>query len=125
MNTMTITNPDTNKSVSVRVWDVDTKAALESIRADGVKAFSWSLLSQKHSVRAMETTESGDSAANNFALNVLENALDWSLGLAVHRFIRDCLGGAACIAPGVPCGTFAAPKCRTLRGPTLGDEVGR
>lgn len=96
MTTMTITHPTSRKEIKVRAWDIETKAASAQLRADGVKAFSWSLLSQKHSLKAMEATEGGDSASNNFALNVLENALDWSLGLAVLNFLRDALAVKKC-----------------------------
>lgn len=95
-STMTITNPATQKSVKVRVFDVDTREAADVLAKDGAKALSWMLLGQKHSVKAMEDSDGGDSAANNFALNVVENALDWSLGLAVNRFIRDALAAKRC-----------------------------
>jgi hypothetical protein len=96
MNTMTIEHPVSKKSTMVRAWDIETKAAAEALKANGVKSFSWGLLSDKGSMRAMRGTDGGDSARNNFALNVLENALDWSLGLAVLNFIRDACAVKKC-----------------------------
>jgi hypothetical protein len=96
MTTMTITSPKTSKSVNVRVWDIDTKAAVSMLKSEGVKALSWSLLSQKHSVRAMEQTEGGDCAESSFSLSVFEHGLDWKIGLAVNGFIRDALAIRRC-----------------------------
>jgi len=93
MATKTIQNPKTSRQVKVRVWSIETKALMEDLKAGRIKTakdLSWKLLSEHHSLSAMERSQAGDSAANNFALNVLENALDWSLGMAVLNFIRDC-----------------------------------
>ena len=96
MATTTIQNPATKRNINVRVFDVENRVVSDALLAahkDGktmsAKDISWMLLNQQHSVAAMERTEGGDSAANNFALNVLENALDWSLGIAVLNFRKD------------------------------------
>jgi hypothetical protein len=96
MSTLSITNPATNKTIGVRVFAVETAAAVRMLNTEGVKALSWSLLSQKHSVDAMERSEGGDTACNNFALSIFENALDWSLGLAVRNFITDARAVKRC-----------------------------
>lgn len=55
----------------------------------GVKAFSWWVLEQCKSIAAK--TQGGDSAANNFALNTFEQALDWEIGLAVLHFMQGLI----------------------------------
>lgn len=85
----TITNPKTNRTNSVKCWEIQPREAIaELTKAGGVKAYSWKLLSEPEAVAEMESTLDGDSARSNFALSVLENALDWGLGLAVLNFIR-------------------------------------
>ena len=90
MYTKSFTNPKTNRVNSMKCWDLDTKSVANVMSAAGgnVKAISWAMLNDEASVQAMEDTQHGDSAANNWALNVFENALDWGLGLAVVGYLR-------------------------------------
>lgn len=88
MYTTRITNPKSGRQVAVKVFEVPYREALEILNEGGARRLSWHLLDQPHSVAAMQATEYGDSAANKFALNVLENALDWSIGLKVIAFIQ-------------------------------------
>jgi len=84
----TITNPKTNRTNSVKCWEIQPREAIAKLTTVGAKAYSWELLSEPEAVAEMESTSDGDSARSNFALSVLENALDWGLGLAVLHFIR-------------------------------------
>lgn len=90
--TSTITNPKTKRNVKVRVWTLKSQAIRDGFK-DGTfktaKDLSWALLNDKNSLQAMEREEGGDSASNNYALSVLEGALDWGLGLAVVRLFKD------------------------------------
>ena len=88
MYTTTITNPTTNRQNKVKVWEIETKLALQIVKSDGVKGLSWHLLSEKEAIATMEQTAHGDSANNNFALNIFENALDWGLGLKVVAYLQ-------------------------------------
>lgn len=83
-----IVNPKTHKNNKVKVFEISSKEAISILNKEGVKALSWELLSQKESVQVMENQFSGDSANNNFALSVFENALDFSLGMLVHAYLK-------------------------------------
>lgn len=90
MHTTKIVNPKTNRTVTVRYWDIDRDAVIDSIRNKtwDTKGFSWDLLSDKQTYQTMVNEEYGDSASNNFALSIFEHALDWRLGLAVINTIQ-------------------------------------
>lgn len=90
MKTQKHVNPKTGRAVTMRVWDVDTRKAIDLINSGGAKALSWAMLSDDESLAAMDDEQSGDSADSNFALNVFENALDWALGLKVIDFLQAC-----------------------------------
>lgn len=92
METVTITNPKTNRSCKVQAWNIDPRDVVAKFR-DGTyksaKDLSWALLSDRKSVAKMGREEGGDSGANNFALRVFETGLDWSLGLRVLQLIES------------------------------------
>ncbi len=83
----TIVNPETGRTNRVRCWRLNPRAAYEDLKANGVKAFSWKLLSDDQSIQLMEDQEAGDSADTNWSLHIFENALDWALGIRVANFI--------------------------------------
>jgi hypothetical protein len=87
-----IVNPTTGRQLRVRSWHIDPKPFLAWTTAHQATArdISWKLLSERASVAEMEATDGGDAAHSNFALHVFENALDWSLGLAVLQVFRAC-----------------------------------
>lgn len=88
MYTARILNPKSNRQVACKIFEISYPEFKEVLKAGGVKGLSWHLLDQPHSIRTMEATEYGDSAANNFALSVFENALDWQLGLTAVKFVK-------------------------------------
>lgn len=94
MTTMTLTNPKTNRKMTARLFDVDNKAMtaflVENQGTVSARDMGLKILSDAKTQRAMARTMGGESARTNLALNVLENALDWSLGLAVLKFRMDC-----------------------------------
>ena len=88
MQTITITNPETGRQNACRAWFVEPKKVLVDIKAGATaKQISWKLLSDDEAYGEMQATEDGDSARNNFALHIFENALDWGLGLAIIRLM--------------------------------------
>jgi len=91
MATTQITNPKSGRKINVRVWSIDDPKAMLARFRGGLtpKALSWELLSEKHSVKAMEREMDGEAASSNFALSVFEHALDWTLGLTVFNWIVD------------------------------------
>lgn len=96
MRVTTITNPKTGRQIKVKAWRVEPREVLAKFEAGEYKDardLSWALLSDRQTERAMAASEYGDSQANNFALNVLENALDWGLGLKAITFIRQTVKG--------------------------------
>lgn len=93
METRTITNPKTGREVKVRAWRVEPRVVLAKLRSgewSTARDISWGLLADPQAACLIERTDGGDSAENNFALNIFENALDWSLGLKVLTFIQAC-----------------------------------
>ena len=102
-----IVNPKTGRQVMVKVWRVNPSAIMEQMKAGTIKSakdVSWMLLNDAESIQEMEDTQYGDAASNNFALSVFENALDWSLGIAVLQAMRTyqkqyrCLPGPFSVA---------------------------
>lgn len=94
MNTMQIKSPKSNRTITVRAWDIDPRAVLASFKSGELKSardLSWKLLNEKGSVAAMGREMDGEAASSNFALSVFENALDWSLGLKVLAHIRGAV----------------------------------
>ena len=89
----TIVNPATNRSIDVYAWPIAPREIVDKLRTKEIKSareLSWRLLNDKEA--GMEIEEDleapGDSSETSFALNIVENALDWTLGLAVLRFLR-------------------------------------
>lgn len=71
----------------VTVWRLSWRGLIERARARKLDAHSlgWEMLSHRRSMARARRTDSGDCQRNNWGLNVLENALDWSLGLSAVR----------------------------------------
>lgn len=93
MRYSSIINPRTGRSNRVRAWDIDVKALWEQIKANQIQSardVSVMLLNDDDSIQAMVDEEYGDSAECNFALSVFENALDFTLGMAVLWFFQVC-----------------------------------
>lgn len=90
MYNKTIINPDTGRNNKVRCWDLSARGIFDTLKANGNSArnLGWAILSDDESLKAMEATQHGDSAASNFALNVFENALDFGLGIAAVNVLR-------------------------------------
>lgn len=84
----TITNPNTNRINKVYAWTVAPKTFWNDLKTGELtpKQLSWKLLNDDQSIQVMDDSQYGDSACQNFALSVFENALDWSLGLAIVRY---------------------------------------
>lgn len=96
MPIMTITNPKTGRSNTVRAWNIDPKQVLADLRSGRTKSakdLSWRLLSEKESADDIEESVEapGDCARTNYALGIFEYALDWALGLVVLNFIRSAV----------------------------------
>jgi len=89
MTTTTIT--DNGRQIRVRAWTVEPREVLAGLKSGairGARDIGLALLGAKRSLATMAATEYGDSQRNNFAINAFENALDWSLGLAIFNLIR-------------------------------------
>lgn len=84
----TITNPSTGRKNAVRVFPVATRDAIHLVNEKGVKALSWELLNQTESLDEMGKEMGGETSHSNFALSILENALDWELGQKVVAYIK-------------------------------------
>lgn len=96
MKTITIQNPKTSRQIRVRAWDVDTKATLHKFATgefETARDLSWALLNDDQAILAVEETQYGDAAENNFGLSIFENALDWTLGLAAIRYMQSAPKG--------------------------------
>jgi hypothetical protein len=94
MNTLTIQNPKTGRQLRIRAWQIEPRDVLAKFRAKqwkSAKDISWHLLSHQDSVEEMRETDAGDCARNNWSLSIVENALDWTLGLSVLNFIRGAV----------------------------------
>ena len=94
METMNITVK--GRSVKVFAWTLNTMETASYLKTHGARGLSWKLLSDKKATGKAQAEMGGEEASSNFALNILENALDWSLGLAAARFIRDALAVRKC-----------------------------
>ena len=93
MTRIRIISPKTNRPVSVRAWRIEPRDVLARFKSGEYKTaqdLSYALLNQSRSVMDMSEGLDGDSAQTNFALCVFDNALDWTLGLAVLNLIRAC-----------------------------------
>ncbi len=89
----TIVNPETNQSIEVYSWSIILRDILKKLHEKeikGARAISWALLSDEESQAHLEEDleAPGDSSETSFALNIVENALDWRLGMAVLGFIK-------------------------------------
>jgi len=91
METITIVNPTTRRGITVSSWYIQPRAMLDELkRGTSLRDISLQLLSEPESIERVHE-EDGDSAHNNWALNIFENALDWGLGLAAFSLIRDTI----------------------------------
>jgi hypothetical protein len=84
------------RTVNAFTWTLDTKETVAYLKDHSVRDLSWKMLSEKKAQAKAVREMGGESATTNFALSILENALDWSLGLAAFRFIRDALAVKRC-----------------------------
>ena len=84
------------RTIKAFTWTLDTKETVAYLKDHSVKDLSWKMLSDKKAQAKAAREMDGESATTNFALSILENALDWSLGLAAFRFIRDALAVKRC-----------------------------
>ena len=84
------------RTVKAFTWTLDTKETVAYLKDHSVKDLSWKMLSDKKAQAKAAREMGGESATTNFALSILENALDWSLGIAALRFIRDALTVKRC-----------------------------
>ena len=83
----------TNRRNQVRAWPVNPRAVMAKLKSgewQSAKDISFALLDDDESIQEMQNEEYGDSAQSNFALNIFENALDWTLGLAVINMLKAC-----------------------------------
>jgi DNA helicase HerA-like ATPase len=87
----TVINPSTGRENCVLCWKVNPREVLAQSKAGKIKTakdLSWMLLSDDESIQVVDEEQHGDSSHNNFALSTFENALDWSLGLAILNIMR-------------------------------------
>jgi hypothetical protein len=84
------------RTVKAFTWTLDTKETVAYLKDHSVKDLSWKMLSDKKAQAKAAREMGGESATTNFALSILENALDWSLGLTAFQFIRDRLAIKRC-----------------------------
>ena len=84
-----IRNPRTGRINRVRAWQIAPRAVVDACKAGATaRDISWSLLSDEQAYQEMKDTEYGDDGGSNFALGIFENALDFTLGMAVVWMIR-------------------------------------
>jgi hypothetical protein len=93
MTVKTIVDPGTNQSVDVYSWPIAPRDILRKLRKKEIKGardLSWELFNDEESHWALEEDMEapGDSSETSFSLNIVENGLDWTLGLAVLQFIQ-------------------------------------
>ena len=91
-----IIHPISGKTVAVDTFHVIPKTLLAWTKAHKIssaKDISWYLLNEERSLAKATAQDSGDARHNNYSLRILENALDWSLGLAVLRILALCQPG--------------------------------
>ena len=91
-----ITHPVSGKTVSVDTFPVVPKELLawtKTHKIASAKDISWHLISEARSMAKMAAQDNGDARHNNYGLRIVENALDWSLGLAVLRVLAACRPG--------------------------------
>ena len=86
----TMLPPNTGKKLTVDTYRVVPRELLAWTRTRRnctAKHISLYLLGQERSLRKAEAQDGGDTRHNNYALRIFENALDWSLGLAVLKLL--------------------------------------
>ena len=79
------------KARKVYAWEInprETYNAFKNGKLKSAKDLSWALLNDDKSLQVMDSQQYGDNAESNFALSVFENALDWTLGMVVVRFLE-------------------------------------
>ena len=92
-----IRNPKTGRANRVKAWHINPRAVLDEIKAGAeARDISWRLLSDDQSIQELQET-AYEEEGSNFGLSIFENALDWSLGLAVVRFIHAFLKYRKCL----------------------------
>ena len=86
-----IKNPKTNRNNKAYAWKIDPRKVLGAFKNgefQDCKDLSLALLSDEKSIQVMEEQQFGESLSSNFALNVFECGLDWSLGIKVLGYIK-------------------------------------
>jgi len=87
----TIKNPKTGRENRVKAWPVDVGKIRKLLRRGAIKTardMGLHVLSDETTLEHIEETRNGEGAGSNFALNIVENALDWSIGFAVLAMVR-------------------------------------
>jgi len=85
-----IVNPKSGRVNTVRAWEIQPREVLKQMkegRISTARDLGLQLLSDREAIKTMEAEADGDTARTNFALAVIEQALDWRLGLAVIELI--------------------------------------
>lgn len=88
-----VVNPNSGRESNCKCWMVDPAKVMALIREKKIqtsKDLSLMLLGDDEAVQLMGEEMGGEDAGHNFALQVFEHALDWTIGLAVLDFIRAC-----------------------------------
>ncbi len=90
--TYRILQTNTGRTRRLACWTITTEGVREAFKSGHcrtAKDLGWMLLSDKESTARLERdcTKGDDIPGGNFALRTFEQALDWTLGLAVTRFI--------------------------------------
>jgi hypothetical protein len=86
-------NPRTARENKVRLFRVAPREIVRRVRTKELltaRDISFFVMSQES---IDEGDEEGDSTETNFALSVFENALDWTIGLAVLEYLRQARSG--------------------------------
>lgn len=89
--TQRIQHPTTGKMVAVDSFPVAPREVLTLLKAypgSTAKDIGLWLLGEARSAARMRQEMSGEGRYDNYALRSFENALDWSLGIAVLRILQ-------------------------------------
>ena len=74
-----------------KAWTIAPRAVLREMRSGVVKTardLSWLILNTEAVAEAVAESDGGDSAESNCGLAIIEQALDFTLGLAVLAYLR-------------------------------------
>jgi hypothetical protein len=95
MQTLTITNPTSNRANQVNAWEVNPKALYAAMTAAynagkpmSAKDITWLILDTKETAETAAREDGGDAASNNLGLSIFEGATDWGIGIAALGYIR-------------------------------------